>query len=211
MKKLILKSAALCMMLMCGAHANAQIDLGNVLSSVTSAASSSSSDLVSNITSIFSSSKQASSDNIVGTWSYTEPAIVFTSNNVLTKTAAKVAANKIESKVQSYLNTCGIKAGTMTMTFNEDGTFVEKLKGKTINGTWKVTNKQLYLTFTGMKAVGVTTQLDGSKLLFVTDATKMLTLMKGVAKASGNSTLSTVSSLMSGVKGMQVGLTMKKK
>ncbi len=207
----MLKSAALCLMLMCGVNANAQLNLGNVLSSVTSAASSSSKDLVLGLTTIFSSNKQASADNIVGTWAYSEPAVVFTSSNILAKAASKIAANKIENNIQGYLTKYGITPGSMVMTFNQDGTFTEKLKGKSVSGTWKVENNKLNLTFMQLKTVEVTTQLDGSKLQFVTDATKLLTLMKGIAKNSGNSTLSTVSSLMSSVKGMEAGLTLKKK
>lgn len=211
MKKVMLKCAALCLMLLSGVNAHAQLNLDNVLSSVSSATSSSSKDLVSNLTSVFSANKQASADKIVGTWSYTEPAIVFSSNNFLAGAAAKIAAGKIESNLQGYLSKYGITPGSMVMTFKEDGSFTENLKGKTVSGTWKVADNQLELTFLNAKTIPVTTQLSGSKLMFVTDATKLLTLMKFVAKNSGNSTLSTISSLMNSVKGMQAGLTLKKK
>ena len=117
----------------------------------------------------------------------------------------------MENNIQGYRTKYGITPGSRVMTFNQDGTFTEKLKGKSVSGTWKVENNKLNLTFMQLKTVEVTTQLDGSKLQFVTDATKLLTLMKGIAKNSGNSTLSIVSSLMSSVKGMEAGLTLKKK
>ena len=46
--------------------------------------------------------------------------------------------------------------------------------------------------------------------MFVTDATKLFYLVKGVASQSSNSNIKTITSLMNNVKGMQAGLTLKK-
>jgi hypothetical protein len=209
MKKLFMKGAVMSMMLMASVCAQAQINLGNVLNSVASSASGSSA--VSTLTSVFSSNKQATSDNIVGTWVYSEPAIVFTSNNVLTQTASKIAAKKIASKLQTELNKYGIKKGAMTVTFASDGKFTETIKGKKMSGTWKISNSKLQLTYVGVQTISITTQISGSNLQLVTDATKLLSLFKTMANASGNTSIQTVSSLMSNVKGMQAGLALSKK
>ena len=47
--------------------------------------------------------------------------------------------------------------------------------------------------------------------MLVTDATKLLNLVKTVASSSNNSNLQTVSALMKSVNGMQAGLTLVKK
>lgn len=215
MNKFFKKVAIMAVMLMCGINANAQLDLGSILSSVvtgtTSSSSTSATDIISNLTSVFSSSKQASKNSLVGTWEYSEPAIVFTSDNILAKAASKIAANKIESKLQTTLNKYGIKQGSMAITFNEDGTFNETLAGKTLSGTWSVSNQKLSLTYGGIKSVNITTQLDGSNLQIVTDASKLLKLTKSLGAKSSNSTISTVTSLMKSVNGMQAGLTLVKK
>lgn len=215
MNKFFKKVAIMAVMLMCGINANAQLDLGSILSSVvsgtTSSSSTSATDIISNLTSVFSSSKQASKNSLVGTWEYSEPAIVFTSDNILAKAASKIAANKIESKLQTTLNKYGIKQGSMAITFNEDGTFSETLAGKTLSGTWSVSNQKLSLTYGGIKSVNITTQLDGSNLQIVTDASKLLKLTKSLGAKSSNSTISTVTSLMKSVNGMQAGLTLVKK
>ena len=96
------------------------------------------------------------------------------------------------------------------MTFNEDGTFTETLKGHTTSGTWQVTDTKLQLTIAQLANVSITTQLDGKNLQFVTDASKLLTLFKTIGANSGNATVSTITSLMKGVNGMQVGITLKK-
>lgn len=212
MKKFFLKSAVLGMMMVFGTNVNAQINLNDIIGAVTGNGESSSStgDLISNLTSVFSSEKQASASNVIGTWVYQEPAVLFQSDNILTKAGAKIASNKIESKLQTYLTKYGITPGTMKMTFNQDGTFVETLKGKTIRGKWTVKDSKLYLTFANVKTVPVTTQISGKEMMFVTDATKLFYLVKGVASQSSNSNIKTITSLMNNVKGMQAGLTLKK-
>lgn len=195
-------------MMMFSAHVSAQ-SLGDVLGSVLGN-NSQASDLASGLTSVFSSNKQATAEKMVGTWTYTEPAIVFTSDNILAKAASKIAANKVESKLQEQLSKYGIKPGDFSMTFKEDGTFTETLKGKTSKGTWQVKDSKLILSIVGVKALTITTQIDGKDLQFVTDATKLLNLFKTLGAKSSNSSIKTVASLMKSVKGMQAGITLRK-
>lgn len=206
MKKNLCKMAALSLMMFFAAQSQAQT-LGDVLNAI---GSQQGSDIAQGLTSIFSSDKQATAEKIVGTWSYTEPAIVFTSDNILAKAASKIAANKVESKLQEQLSKYGIKPGTFTMTFNEDGTFTETLKGKTTKGTWQVKDSKLILSVVGIQALSITTQIDGKDLQFVTDATKLLNLFKTIGAKSSNSNIKTIASLMKSVKGMQAGITLKK-
>ena len=206
MKKNLCKMAALSVMMMFSAQSQAQ-SLGDVLNAIGSQQGSS---VAQGLTSIFSSDKQATAEKIVGTWNYTEPAIVFTSDNILAKAASKIAANKVESKLQEQLSKYGIKPGSFSMTFNEDGTFTETLKGKTTKGTWQVKDSKLILSVVGIQALSITTQIDGKDLQFVTDATKLLNLFKTIGAKSSNQNIKTIASLMKSVKGMQAGITMKK-
>ncbi len=210
-KQLAMKVFAMSVMLLTVTTAGAQT-VNDVLNSVLGqTGQSSSSSLLSGITSLFSSQKQASTQNIVGTWMYSEPAIVLQSNNVLTSAAAKIAANKAESVLQNKLATVGIKSGSPTMTFNADGTFSTTVKGKTYKGKWTVKDSKLQLTALGVKAVSVTTQLDGKEMKFVANSTKLLNLIKVIGAKSGNAKLQTVVSLMKNVNGMEAGVTMVKK
>ena len=206
MKKNLWKVAALSVMMMFSAQSQAQ-SLGDVLNAIGSQQGSS---VAQGLTSIFSSDKQATAEKLIGTWNYTEPAIVFTSDNILAKAASKIAANKVESKLQEQLSKYGIKPGSFSMTFNEDGTFTETLKGKTTKGTWQVKDSKLILSVVGIQALSITTQIDGKDLQFVTDATKLLNLFKTIGAKSSNSSIKTVASLMKSVKGMQAGITMRK-
>lgn len=214
-----MKAALMSFLLMSANTMTAQIDLKGIADQVLGGSNSSQSSdsksnsnggLVQSLTAIFNSSKQANENNIVGTWSYSEPAIVLTGSNLLTNTAYKIAANKVENKLQTYLSQYGIKPGTFSMTFNADGTCTETLKGKTMKGTWKIQNQKLLLTIGGVKAVSVTTQISGSEMMLVTDATKLLNMFKSFGANSNNSNIKTAASLLKGAKEMQAGITLKK-
>ena len=206
-----MKAMVMCMMLTLGISANAQ-SLSDILGAVASSATSTTTnDLVSGITSVFSSSKQADKNSIVGTWEYSEPAIVFQSDNLLTKAGASLAAKKLESQLQTQLNKYGIKSGALTITFNSDGTFCQTLGTKTMNGQWKVKSSKLYITYLGVRTIEITTQISGNKLQFVANANKLLALMKTMGSASSNTNIKTITSLMKSVNGMQAGITLVKK
>ena len=207
MKKNMMRLLAAMLLMLAAPSVHAQ-DWQSVLNGVLGGGQSE--DIVSGITSIFSSDKQANKNNIIGTWSYTEPAIMFTSDNLLTKLAAKVAANKLEDKLQSYLTQYGVKPGALVLTFNEDGTCTETLNGKTMKGKWQVKDSKLVLTLGGIKALQITTQIDGKNMMFVTDATKLLKLFKSVGAKSTNKNIQAVTSLMKNVDGMQAGVSLKK-
>ena len=219
MKKTVKILVAAVLMAM-GTHANAQSvlgTLGNVLSSAassqssTSTSSSSSSSLVNGLVSILSSKLAATEDQIVGTWTYEEPAIVFTSDNVLQKYGGKVAAAAIEKKLQTKLEKYGIKKGKMTMTFDKDGNFTQTVSGKTVKGTYTISGSNVNLKYAGQvsQVVG-TTQIEDGDLLIVMDASKLLSYMKTLGKVSSNSTLKNASSLISGFNGMKCGLRLSK-
>ena len=207
MKKNMMRLLAAMLLMLAAPSVHAQ-DWQSVLNGVLGGGQSE--DIVSGITSIFSSDKQANKNNIIGTWSYTEPAIMFTSDNLLTKLAAKVAANKLEDKLQSYLTQYGVKPGALVLTFNEDGTCTETLNGKSMKGKWQVKDSKLVLTLGGIKSLQITTQIDGKNMMFVTDATKLLKLFKSVGAKSTNKNIQTVTSLMKNVDGMQAGVSLKK-
>lgn len=212
MKKNVIKFVTAALLLLCGTSVNAQVNLGDILGGLSGSSSSSNgSDLISGLTSIFSSNKQASASNLVGTWSYDSPAIVFESDNLLSKAGAAIAAKKIESKLQTTLSKYGITEDKFTITFNADSTFTESIRGKKYSGKWEVKDKKLVLSY-ALKKMEITTQKEGNKLMFVTDATKLLSLMQTLgAKTATNSSLSTITSLAKNIKGMKVGLALKKK
>lgn len=187
--------------------------LGSVLRGVLGAATGSSngSGLLSALTTIFDNSKVATADKLVGTWEYTEPAVVFESNNALKNLGGKVAGAAIEKKLQSQLAKFGIKKGKMKMTFDKDGNFTQTIGTQKFTGTYTTSGKNVVLTYaSGLKQLVGTTQLDGNSLLIVMEAGKLLKYAGTIGKLTGNSTVSTLGSLLGGYDGMEVGMRLQK-
>lgn len=186
--------------------------LGSVLGGVLGAATGSSngSGLLSALTTIFDNSKVATADKLVGTWEYTEPAVVFESNNALKNLGGKAGA-AIEKKLQSQLAKFGIKKGKMKMTFDKDGNFTQTIGTQKFTGTYTTSGKNVVLTYaSGLKQLVGTTQLDGNSLLIVMEAGKLLKYAGTIGKLTGNSTVSTLGSLLGGYDGMEVGMRLQK-
>lgn len=212
MRKHLINAAIMCLTLIGSTSVKAQ-SLQDILGGIAGATTSKSggSDLISGLTSIFSSKNNANAKNIVGTWEYTEPAILLTSDNMLTNIAAKAASEKLESQIQTYLTKYGIKPGAMSITFTEDGKFSEKLGKKTTNGTWQIKDGKLIIIYGTIKPVSITTQIEGKNLLITTGANQLLNMMKTFGANSTNTTISSITKLMKNVNGMQCGLTFVKK
>lgn len=205
--KALRNTAILIALLLTSAGARAQFDLGSLLG----LGQSQTGDVISGLTSIFSKDKVASESGIIGTWQYEEPAIVFESDNFLSRAGGKIASEKIEKTLRQKFEKYGVKAGSFVITFNKDSTFAEKIGKQNLKGTWHVADGVLKLTYPTTRTMQITTQMEGGKLMFVTDATKLLDLVKNMTAKASTTQLKTVQALLKGFKGVKAGLTLVKK
>lgn len=157
--------------------------------------------------------------SIIGTWTYVQPEVRFESENLLAKAGGEVAAATIEQKMSTYLSKVGITKGVTTYTFNQDKTFTITTGGKTVaSGTYTFTPKSNTLKMQGTLGLmnqTCTVGMDGTNLCLLYEADKLLSVANSVGstlgKLSGNSTLSTVTSLLgSNYKGMKLGFQLSK-
>ena len=211
-KKMIVGMAIAAMSLM-GNKAYAQFDFGKILQNGADILSNggTTDDLLSGITSIFSDKKVATIDDLVGEWAYTEPAVVFMSENLLKKAGGKLASSAIEKTIETQLNKVGITKGAMKMTFTRNGRFTQTIAGRRLRGTFTIKGKEVVLKYAGeIKQLVGTTQVDGNDLLIVMDALKMLTYLKAIGSISGNASLKTATSLLGSMDGMLCGLRLNR-
>lgn len=187
--------------------------LGGIISAVAGAATGSGngSSVLSGLSTIFNSALGATKDRIVGTWTYTEPAVVFSSNNVLQNIGGKVASSAIEKQLQQQFEKAGIRKGSMKMTFDKNGNFTQTLGGKTMSGTYTVEDTKIVLSYAGgIKQLVGTTQLDGNDLLIVMDASKLLKYANTIGTLTGNTTLKSLGNLLGSYNGMELGMKLNK-
>ena len=213
-----LRKIFIAVVLLTAMNAEAQISLGDILGKVKDSVSGQNEsnkkdggDLISAITGVFSKNKIATKDRIVGTWNYEAPAIVFTSDNVLKKAGGKMFSSLMEKKLQERLEKYGIVKGVVSITFNEDSTFVQELKGKTLKSTYSIEEKNIVMKYGGKisQLVG-TTQLDGDNLLIVMDMSKLLKYVDALKQYTSNSSIKTAMSLLGSMDGMECGLMLKR-
>ncbi len=206
-------SMAIAAMSLMGNKAYAQFDFGKILQNGADILSNggTTDDLLSGITSIFSDKKVATIDDLVGEWAYTEPAVVFMSENLLKKAGGKLASSAIEKTIETQLNKVGITKGAMKMTFTRNGRFTQTIAGRRLRGTFTIKGKEVVLKYAGeIKQLVGTTQVDGNDLLIVMDASKMLTYLKAIGSISGNASLKTATSLLGSMDGMLCGLRLNR-
>ena len=71
------------------------------------------------VVSLLGTDKVTAAD-LSGTWSYSEPAVVFESENVVSKLGGAALAQSTEKQLASLLEKIGLEAGKIQLTFNED-------------------------------------------------------------------------------------------
>lgn len=157
-----------------------------------------------------SSLKQA---DIVGTWTFKSADCVFETENFLMKAGGEMAAAKVEEKINNTLAKVGVGAGQLSFTFNQDNTYTATVMGRTIQGNYTLDLENKKLTFTYLNGLGtISPQVakTGNTLSLLYDADKLLKFLVTVSAKSSNSTLTTLSTLMSSYDGMLLGMELQK-
>lgn len=229
MKKILATISALVLI---ASVANAQSGLGGLLGSIfggnkteNTEATTSGTDIAGTAESVLGALlgtviSQVVPVSLPGTWTYNGVASAIETENALTTIAASTYKEKLETKLDGYLQRIGIVPGVAAITFTEDNTFAIASATKTIaSGTYtydtqtkaivmKLGKVYSYMTMEGT----VTATTGGVQVLF--DANKFLAFAKKAIKVVGagkdNSTLNTIAGLSEQVTGLKLGFDMKK-
>lgn len=200
MKKISILLIAICAMLY--TNSASALDLSSLLNSNTAK---------SLLNSVISKSDLSVSD-LAGSYTYSSPKVEFESENILKKAGGAVTTAAIESKIAPYFNKLGIN--NMTLTIQSDGSFTMALKKVKLSG--KITKNSdgsfqfQFNAISKIKAFSAKAYIKkGTELSITFNATKLVTLISNIAKASNNSTATSMSSLLSSYKGLYVGFAFK--
>lgn len=182
-------------------------------SSSSSTSSASTSVLGSLLSGLLSGSSTLSQSDLVGTWSYSGSNCAFESENLLAKAGGAIAANKIESELNTQLAKVGIKQGACSFTFNKDNTYTATIGGRTLQGTYTLDakNKKIKMTYlAGLASMTPRITKQGNSVNLLIESSKLLTLMKGASVLAKGTSLSGISSILNNYEGMYIGLQLKK-
>jgi len=188
--------------------------LGSVLNDVVSSSTSSTSkneasNILGNIISSVTGSATTTQANLVGSWSYNEPAVQFESKNLLTQAGGSAAATKVESKLNSLYKMVGIRSGRVNFTFDKDGKMTYTLGSRSYSGTYtfdKAAKTLTMVTPTGQNIKAYVT-ISGNNMSLCFDSTKALNLFTSISKSYN----STISALAGSYDGMKTGFKFSRK
>jgi hypothetical protein len=205
MKKLVLKSFVMSVVLMTSVSANAQISLGNLGDAIGKVVGG-------DVASVISGNNNVTAETLAGTWSYQQPAVEFESSNLLKKAGGKIASATIEKKLVTQFAKVGITAGKFMMTFNADGTFAAIKNGQTsTSGKYTISGEKIIFSYLeGAANVTGYAQIQDGVLSITFDSSKLLDVVSKVGSISSNSSLSTIGTLAKSFDGMKSGMKFTK-
>ena len=211
MKKMMMAAVAALMLQGCG-MTNPGVNGGSQMGGTTTNNSGSSigSNALGGLLDLVVGSVKLSQADIIGKWSYVEPACAFTSENLLAKAGGSVAAKTVNEKLLPVYKSLHISSGNTQLTFNENGQFTGKIGGFPMSGTYTfdaangLVKMKSLTTFTAH----LTRSTHGMNFTF--ESKKILTLLQTVSALSGNTTLSTIGDISKQFNGVRLGFAMKK-
>jgi len=191
-----------------GTKTDASSLIDNALSGNTSQTTT---DLLGRVLSYLLYGNTISQDNIIGTWKYSSPKVIFESENILAKLGSDVASDKIEKSLGNQLSKIGFTQGKTSLTFNKDNTCSFTCGSRTYPGTYKFDASANKLTITDALGVGnvkCTACKNGNELYLLFDSNKVLSVITALSNSPiGNST---ASSVLGNYKGLKLGWSMTK-
>lgn len=211
MKKMMMAVVAALMLQSCG-MTNPGVNGGSQMGGTTTNNSGSSigNNALGGLLDLVVGSVKLSQTDIIGTWSYVEPACAFTSENLLAKAGGSVAAKTVNEKLLPVYKSLHISSGNTQLTFNENGQFTGKIGGFPMSGTYTfdaangLVKMKSLTTFTAH----LTRSTHGMNFTF--ESKKILTLLQTVSALSGNTSLSTIGDISKQFSGVRLGFAMKK-
>ena len=211
MKKMMMAAVAALMLQSCG-MTNPGVNGGSQMGGTTTNNSGSSigSNALGGLLDLVVGSVKLSQADIIGTWSYVEPACAFTSENLLAKAGGSVAAKTVNEKLLPVYKSLHISSGNTRLTFNENGQFTGKIGGFPMSGTYTfdATNGLVKMKSLTTFTAHLTRSTHGMNFTF--ESKKILTLLQTVSALSGNTSLSTIGDISKQFSGVRLGFAMKK-
>lgn len=203
-----------------GASAQFSNLLGNMFNKLTSKSTSTTTvtddkkstavDAIKNVLgNLIGNSMPVSEATLTGVWNYEGTSCVLESDQALANIGGSAVTGTIEDKLDTYLSKVGVAPGACTFAFLENDSCQFTVKGRTINGTYKLNSedKTVALNFYGRLSMTGHVSYDLSNLNLVFDADKLLELIKRVTSVvSSSNSDSGVATLLGGTQSSSAGV-----
>ncbi len=155
--------------------------------------------------------KKASTDSLIGTWCYKEPAVYATKGNLLLKMAGNAVADQIEKLLLTYIEKSNITTDNTEFTFHSDGKFERIIAGRKAKGVWLTNGEKLVLGIGNVMTADITTHHENGELMLLLDVDKLMTGLKTLGAMKDNKTNKQLIKLTKRIPGLQGGILLVKK
>lgn len=151
---------------------------------------------------------------MIGTWQYNQPGIKLSSKDTVSELAAAAATSTIQAQLDTYYQKVGIRPGTCSFTFNQDGTFSSTFGRKSANGhyTFDPETSMLSLQYeSGLLKLGTIpayAYMNGTDLQIVFPVDKLVGLL--VSLGSKSTKLAPITSLLQKYDSIKLGFEFSK-
>ncbi|WP_295729838.1 DUF4923 family protein [uncultured Muribaculum sp.] len=154
-------------------------------------------------------------DDMVGSWTYSSPAVAFKSDDLLKKAGGAAASAAVEQKLAEYYKIIGFTG--MTLTVGDDKSFTMKSSRLSLSGTIEQGAEpgEIIFSFKALKKIPLGSytahvSIVAGRMTVTFDTTKLMSLVNTVAKFAGSKSLSAMNSILQQFDGMEAGFAMTK-
>lgn len=151
--------------------------------------------------------------NVEGEWLFEESAIEFESDDLLKKAGGALAASQLKEKMNEALEKIGITKGSIEYKF--DATNFSAQMGKIPSrGTYTIDqeNKTMTMSYAGnLIKSECKVKCSGDKLTLLFKADKLIEIVSLIAGKTDTASLKTISNLLNGYDGCNIGFDMTRK
>lgn len=153
-------------------------------------------------------------DDLVGTWSYSSPAVSFQSENALMKIGGAGAATAVENQLAPYYQRLGFTNTSLTV--DADHNFTLKMGLLVFKGTVEKDEEDNGLVFNfnafgkiSLGKVKANATKAGKTLNLTFDATRLIQMLTKISSKLNIKTLSTLSTILNNYDGIYIGYKLK--
>lgn len=152
--------------------------------------------------------------DLVGTWNYKGSDCKFESENFLKQAGGEIAASTLEKKMDETFAKIGIKEGSCSFTFNEDGSYAANFGGRTLQGTYTFDEANGKLSMVGLlgltKSEATLMHTGSTHISLLYDADKLISMATTLSSLTGSSAISSLTSLLGSYDGVKIGFELSK-
>ena len=155
--------------------------------------------------------KSAEASQMVGTWTFVEPAVMVTSGRLLAKAAGNLVDDKLEKLLDDYFKRSNVTPQNTSITFRKDGTFSRSVAGRKRQGVWMVGGEKVYLGVDNVQTAAMTSHMEKDTLTLVVETSRIMEAFQALGALSDSKTNNALIKLSKSLKGVEAGFVLARK